>query len=326
MRPRLVFVHGVGKPREAKTELEEWRAALSVGARAAGHSRKAAELLDGGAVDIRFAYYGDLFLPEAAPGNEAVAPAPAPAPAGPDEDEELRELLLDMVDEHLEAPRDDRQAQALRVTRNKLAPTGEEQGPGSLARQVLVGANSLFAVPGLRTFGGWLSAGAMKRDLHQVRRYLARKETDEAGLSLDRRIRARVSAELDSEGPTVVVAHSLGTVVAFETLHAHSAHVPLFVTLGSPLGMRTAVWPRVRPQPVRTPKGVGRWLNVWDRDDFVTGGTELARCIAPNSASVAPVSTRVDADGLNVHPAVKYLAQPAVAGPLIEVLDAVTVE
>ncbi|MER5681810.1 alpha/beta hydrolase [Streptomyces sp. NPDC000971] len=324
MRPRLVFVHGVGKPREAKTELEEWRAALSVGARAAGHSRKAAELLDGGAVDIRFAYYGDLFLPEAAPGNEAVAPAPAPA--GPDEDEELRELLLDMVDEHLEAPRDDRQAQALRVTRNKLAPTGEEQGPGSLARQVLVGANSLFAVPGLRTFGGWLSAGAMKRDLHQVRRYLARKETDEAGLSLDRRIRARVSAELDSEGPTVVVAHSLGTVVAFETLHAHSAHVPLFVTLGSPLGMRTAVWPRVRPQPVRTPKGVGRWLNVWDRDDFVTGGTELARCIAPNSASVAPVSTRVDADGLNVHPAVKYLAQPAVAGPLIEVLDAVTVE
>ncbi|MGV9580965.1 alpha/beta hydrolase [Streptomyces sp. NPDC003509] len=324
MRPRLVFVHGVGKPREAKTELEEWRAALSVGARAAGHSRKAAELLDGGAVDIRFAYYGDLFLPEAAPGNEAVAPAPAPA--GPDEDEELRELLLDMVDEHLEAPRDDRQAQALRVTRNKLAPTGEEQGPGSLARQVLVGANSLFAVPGLRTFGSWLSAGAMKRDLHQVRRYLARKETDEAGLSLDRRIRARVSAELDSEGPTVVVAHSLGTVVAFETLHAHSAHVPLFVTLGSPLGMRTAVWPRVRPQPVRTPKGVGRWLNVWDRDDFVTGGTELARCIAPNSASVAPVSTRVDADGLNVHPAVKYLAQPAVAGPLIEVLDAVTVE
>lgn len=319
-----MFVHGVGKPREAKTELEEWRAALSVGARAAGHSRKAAELLDGGAVDIRFAYYGDLFLPEAAPGNEAVAPAPAPA--GPDEDEELRELLLDMVDEHLEAPRDDRQAQALRVTRNKLAPTGEEQGPGSLARQVLVGANSLFAVPGLRTFGGWLSAGAMKRDLHQVRRYLARKETDEAGLSLDRRIRARVSAELDSEGPTVVVAHSLGTVVAFETLHAHSAHVPLFVTLGSPLGMRTAVWPRVRPQPVRTPKGVGRWLNVWDRDDFVTGGTELARCIAPNSASVAPVSTRVDADGLNVHPAVKYLAQPAVAGPLIEVLDAVTVE
>lgn len=324
MRPRLVFVHGVGKPREAKTELEEWRAALSVGARAAGHSRKAAELLDGGAVDIRFAYYGDLFLPEAAPGNEAVAPAPAPA--GPDEDEELRELLLDMVDEHLEAPRDDRQAQALRVTRRKLAPTGEEQGPGGIARQVLVGANSLFAVPGLRTFGGWLSAGAMKRDLHQVRRYLARKETDEAGLSLDRRIRARVSAELDSEGPTVVVAHSLGTVVAFETLHAHSAHVPLFVTLGSPLGMRTAVWPRVRPQPVRTPEGVGRWLNVWDRDDFVTGGTELARCIAPNSASVAPVSTRVDADGLNVHPAVKYLAQPAVAGPLIEALDAVTVE
>ncbi|MFD4336508.1 alpha/beta hydrolase [Streptomyces anulatus] len=315
-----MFVHGVGKPREAKTELEEWRAALIVGARAAGHSRKAAELLDGGAVDTHFAYYGDLFLPGAALDNEAVAPAPV----GPDEDEGLRELLLDMVDDHIETPRDDRQAQALRVTRNKLAPTGEEQGPGSLARQVLVGANALFAVPYLRTFGGWISAGAMKRDLHQVRRYLARKETDKAGLSLDQRIRARVARELDLEGPTVVVAHSLGTVVAFETLHAHTAHVPLFVTLGSPLGMRTAVRPRVRPQPVRTPEPVGRWLNFWDRDDFVTGGTELALCIASNGASVAPVSTRVDSDGLNVHPAVRYLAQPAVAGPLIEALDAAT--
>ncbi|MGX5211107.1 alpha/beta hydrolase [Streptomyces violaceus] len=319
MRPRLVFVHGVGKPRDAEAVLEEWLRAVSDGARAAGHSRTAAELLDGKAVDVRFAYYGDLFPAHGVPGR-----GPA-APAEPHEDEELLEMLLDAVDERLAVPQDDAEEQVLRLARNKLAPTGEPQGAGDVLRRLLVGANALFTLRGLRTLGGWASAAAMLGDLRQVRWYLARKHIDEAGLSIDERIRARVAAELDPTGPTVVVAHSLGTVVAFETLHRHSVEVPLLVTLGSPIGMRTAVQPRMRPQPVRTPAVVSRWLNFWDRDDFVTGGTDLERCVDPSASLVAPMSTRVDSDGLYVHPAAKYLAQPAVAGPLVEALDAAAV-
>ncbi|MGW5883161.1 alpha/beta hydrolase [Streptomyces koyangensis] len=319
MRPRLVFVHGVGKPRDAELVLEEWLRAVTDGARSAGHSRRVVELIGGGAVDVRFASYGDLFPAHGAPGRVSAAPVE------PSEDEELREILLNGVDERLAAPQDDYEAQLLRLTRNKLAPSGEEQGTGDILRRLSAGANALFALPGLRTLGGWASGAAMLGDLRQVRWYLARKHVDEAGCGIDERIRARVAAELDPSGPTVVVAHSLGTVVAFETLQEHPAQVPLLVTLGSPIGMRTAVHPRMRPQPVRTPAVVGRWLNFWDRDDFVTGGVGLERCVAPNASAVAPVSRRVDSDGLYVHPAAKYLAQPAVAGPLVESLDAATV-
>ncbi|MDX2683451.1 alpha/beta hydrolase [Streptomyces soliscabiei] len=316
MGPRLVFVHGVGKPRDAKRDLDEWRLALADGMRAAGHSRRATELLDGRSADIRFAYYGDLF-----PGQ---GPGARPEQAEEQEEGELAQLLLDAVDARLEAPRDDREAQVLRRAREQLAPEGEAQGAGDVLRRTLAAGNTLLALPGLRRIGGWTSAGLMVHVLRQVRQYLARKHPDAAGVSLDARIRDRVRAELDPEGPTPVVAHSLGTVVAFETLHEHEAAIPLLVTLGSPIGMRAAVQPRMRPQPLRTPAQVGGWLNFWDRDDFVTATPRLERFVAPNAASVVPVSRRVDSDGAWVHPAAKYLAQSAVAGPIAEALEAVT--
>jgi pimeloyl-ACP methyl ester carboxylesterase len=315
MRPRLVFVHGVGGPLDVAAKRDEWRLALAAGARAAGHSRSASELFDDPSLDIRFAYYGDLF-----PGNGARGAAAPPTP----EDEELALMLLEAVDDRLRAPEGAHEAQVLRRARNQLAPEGDPQGAGAVLRQVFAAGNTLLSLPGLRTVGGWTSARVMVHVLRQVRQYLARGHADEAGVSLDRRIRDRVLAELDPDGPTVVVAHSLGTVVAYETLHGHGAPVPLFVTLGSPIGMRAAVQPRMRPLPLLTPEPVQGWLDFWDRDDFITAGPEVARCVAPNAASVAPVSRRVDSDGAFVHPAAKYLAQPGVAGPVVEALSAVT--
>ncbi|MEV0170501.1 alpha/beta hydrolase [Streptomyces sp. NPDC050803] len=306
MTPRLVFVHGVGGARDAVADKDEWLRALAEGARAAGHSRRASELV-GGSVDVRFAYYGDLF-----PGNGEPAA-------------DVAELLLDVVDERLVDPRDDREAQVLRRARAQIAPEGQQQGVGSAVRHLFVGANTLMALPGLRTLGGWASGRVMVHRLGQVTDYLRRGHVDDAGLSIDRRIRDRVAAELDPVGPTVVVAHSLGSVVAFETLHEHAGAVPLLVTVGSPIGMRTVVRARMRPQPLHVPAGVGRWLNFWDRDDVIVGRPELERCIAANAAAVAPVSRRVDSDGAWVHPAAKYLAQPGVAGPVVEALEAATV-
>lgn len=321
MRPRLVFVHGVGKPRDADKELDDWRRATADGMRAAGHSRPAAELLDGRSVDVRFAYYGDLFPGQ---GSDVREERQEQKEEREQEEGELAQLLLDAVDARLEEPRDAREAQVLHRAREQLAPQGEAQGAGDLLRRTLAAGNTLLALPGLRRFGGWTSAGLMVHVLRQVRQYLARRHPDAAGVSLDARIRDRVLAELDPEGPTLVVAHSLGTVVAFETLHEHEAAIPLLVTLGSPIGMRAAVQPRMRPQPLRAPARVGGWLNFWDRDDFVTAAPRLERFVAPNTASVAPVSRRVDSDGAWVHPAQKYLAQPAVAGPIAEALEAVT--
>jgi hypothetical protein len=60
MKPRLVFVHGIGRPVGAHAELDTALRALIEGARALGHSRRVLDLVQGWAADARFAYYGDL--------------------------------------------------------------------------------------------------------------------------------------------------------------------------------------------------------------------------------------------------------------------------
>ncbi|GHF86086.1 hypothetical protein FHX82_001010 [Amycolatopsis bartoniae] len=71
--------------------------------------------------------------------------------------------------------------------------------------------------------------------------------------------------------PHVVVAHSLGSVVAYETLWAHQDHdVDLFVTLGSPLAMPGVVFDRLEPGGCHArPPQVRRWIDIADPDDIV---------------------------------------------------------
>lgn len=315
MKPRLVCVHGIGGPRDPVAELDAWLRALADGARAAGHSRRVLDLIQGWAADARFAYYGNLF--DMTQGQGA-------ASEGEDADDLLGELLLEAVEERLAEPVTDEETRLLRRAHAQLTPEGDPQGTGSVARNVLTAANTLLSLPGLRTFGGWASAGLMVGHLRQVARYLRRGELDEAGLTLDTRIRRRVENTLDPSGPTIVVAHSLGTVVSLEALHAHRGSVPLLVTLGSPIGMSAAVRPRMRPQPLQVPGSVERWLNFWDRDDFIAVRPQLKKVVRPNNLSVLPRTRRVDSDGVWVHPAAKYLAQPAVAGPVVEAIETAT--
>ncbi|GAA4320076.1 hypothetical protein GCM10023086_44260 [Streptomyces venetus] len=83
----------------------------------------------------------------------------------------------------------------------------------------------------------------------------------------------RVAAVLRERRPRVLLAHSLGSVVAYEALSRDSGlRVELLVTLGSPLAMRTVVFDRLIP-PVRgrgaRPPGVVEWVNIADLGDPV---------------------------------------------------------
>jgi hypothetical protein len=75
-------------------------------------------------------------------------------------------------------------------------------------------------------------------------------------------------ATLLTEEPTVVVAHSLGTVVAYSVLTTDSRNlkVPLFVTLGCPLGVRAV---RDQFRPLHSPDPVASWYNAFDTRDVV---------------------------------------------------------
>lgn len=153
---------------------------------------------------------------------------------------------------------------------------------------------------------------AMVFDLKQVRRYLTDPDLREQA-------RARVWACI---GPTtrVVVAHSLGSVVAYETLCAHPGHpVRALVTLGSPLGIANLVFDRLDPAPTQ---GRGRWpgpsdlawTNIADQGDVVALTKDL------RSQFGQDVQTALVHNGAHAHAATAYLTDPltgsAIAGGL----------
>ncbi|HZN16670.1 MAG TPA: hypothetical protein VFB84_00475 [Micromonosporaceae bacterium] len=92
--------------------------------------------------------------------------------------------------------------------------------------------------------------------------------------------REGVAAAITTHQPQVVIAHSLGSVVVYETLWAHpEISVAMLVTLGSPLGMRHAVFDRLQPAPDNgrgaRPPGVASWTNLADVGDIVAVPRDL---------------------------------------------------
>jgi hypothetical protein len=72
--------------------------------------------------------------------------------------------------------------------------------------------------------------------------------------------------------PQILIAHSLGSVAAYEALWAHpECGADVFLTLGSPLAMPDVVYDRLAEHagPRGRPPGVRRWINVADYGDIV---------------------------------------------------------
>jgi hypothetical protein len=90
-----------------------------------------------------------------------------------------------------------------------------------------------------------------------------------------RRAREEVARAVELSGAKVVVAHSLGSVVAYEALHAHpDLGVEVLVTVGSPLGVPGAVFDMLDPAPDASglgtrPPGVQHWVNIAEAGDLV---------------------------------------------------------
>jgi hypothetical protein len=137
--------------------------------------------------------------------------------------------------------------------------------------------------------------------------------------------REEVAARIARQQPRVVIAHSLGSVVAYEALHAHpELHPELFLTLGSPLALPQAVFHRLRPTPQGAtphlnglrPSGVGRWVNVADPGDPVAVPPQLSRYFKgvslDHTAAIAP---------FDFHQARNYLRSAATAATIGPYLD-----
>ncbi|MGH2614859.1 MAG: hypothetical protein ACRDJC_06440 [Thermomicrobiales bacterium] len=159
---------------------------------------------------------------------------------------------------------------------------GTTQPPTPLQREI---ADDLFAAAGEgeeRAELGWDSLNALATRLDQhlrlgdaiVRLFLEDVESYFAdarlrGLAID-----RVAQAVHEAGDGVVLlGHSLGSVVAYDTLRARTdLPVAGLITLGSPLGLPTV---RRRLREPGFPDDVQRWVNVYDPRDFVTGREKL---------------------------------------------------
>ena len=119
-----------------------------------------------------------------------------------------------------------------------------------------------------------------------------------------------VAASLNSE-PTVIVAHSLGSVVAFDLLRRQNstANVPLLVTLGSPLGVMQI---RNAFRPLKYPRGVQGWYNAYDERDYVAlyPLDEKNFALTPAIENYGAVQNQPPTR----HAILDYLSNPKVAG------------
>ncbi|MFI7699795.1 hypothetical protein [Nonomuraea sp. NPDC049480] len=162
----------------------------------------------------------------------------------------------------------------------------------------------------LKSFTGWLltrlddkSAAFAELFAPEVAAYL----TDQAKREKCRQV---VAETIQRNRANVVIAHSLGSVVAYETLWANpDLPIDLLITLGSPLGMRNVVFERLLPAPVngrgRRPPGVRRWVNIADKDDIAAIPPDLGGCFAG-----VDVEELVNLDWIDFHTAEKYLGCP----------------
>ena len=90
--------------------------------------------------------------------------------------------------------------------------------------------------------GRWLAPRVTRRIMHDANRYL--KNRDGLGRHVRAVLRVEIESAWDAGAPLLVIGHSLGSVIAYDTLwdlsreRADGARVDLFITMGSPLATR----------------------------------------------------------------------------------------
>lgn len=247
---RMILVHGINQQtKSAERIAEEWLGVL----RAIYAAQGADPLARLSRIDS--AFYGDLLFELSTAKVRAQAVAQGAEEAPDDFDafavDALREMALRMgaTEAQIDA---------------EMAETAVPQGAGPHKRWLKAIARVIETISPLH---GTLAL----RVLGQAHAYI---RNDHVHREVDKLVRPL----FEDDEPAIVVSHSLGTIVSYALLREFAANgrprsVPLFVTLGSPLGIDSVRKgfrkPRIKPDNVR------RWVNGADPEDFVALRPEL---------------------------------------------------
>lgn len=244
MTRQLVLVHGRSQQGKDAAQLKgEWLHALDEGMAKNGLTLP----IDEG--DVRFPFYGDTLMDLV--DGKSPEQAVDVIIKGNSVDPELELFLKQVMDE----------------VRQQTGVTEQEIAQAASADVVAKGplnwewVQAAMKVIDRRTqHGSALSIFLATQDVYQ---YLVDKITKDD-------IDAGISAAFTPGVETVVVGHSLGTVVTHNLLRergqASNWLVPQYVTLGSPLAVTRI---RMAIVPPRWPACVSRWFNARDERDVV---------------------------------------------------------
>jgi hypothetical protein len=295
MTRQLVFVHGRAQEHKDAVALKaEWVNAWVDGLRKSGLVMPIAES------DIRFPYYGQtLYDLVAGMEGERVAEIIV---RGDNAEAEQKEFIRSVLEEVRKAKKID-ESRLREVAGDDVV----ERGPLNWGwLQGILKAVDRY-VPG----SSGASIAIATNDVYQYLRNPGIRDTLEEG------VRKAVSPDTQ----TVVVSHSLGTVVAYNLLRREGMslrwNIPLLVTLGSPLGV-TAIRSSLRP--IKHPECVAKWFNAMDERDVVA----LYPLTRGNFDIEPEIENKTDVDNhtTNRHGISGYLNDKAVAKRIYDALIA----
>ena len=271
----LILIHGRREHGREPAELRrEWVAGLNAGLTKARLETVRPE-------DAVLPYYGDLLQRKTLEAAEWGTDIDLEAllPIDPHMPEEIQRLESDL----------------LRSMAERAAPDVIEEG----------GRESILWIPGARRLIT-LIAGTIRVEHELIEGFLTDvavylRFARDAVLDMVRR------AIDDTDGEVVMVAHSLGSLVALDLLDEAPIRdrTALLVTAGSPLGL-AAVYRNLRTPGALHP-GV-EWINAWDPDDFGALGHPLGPLYGEPLEDI-----RVDNPSDEIHSIERYLGHESVA-------------
>ena len=230
-------------------------------------------------IEVHRPFFGDLIEPDSdRKARDAQYPAPLHVPFG-DELEALREEY--------------------ELRRRELLKARGRRPPHGARGQLLD-----------RIPGNQAAAVLIRQRMPDVARYVSSHAARRA-------VMQRLHAELPQQGRIVLFGHSLGSVVALDYLHflPRDIYVERLVTLGSPLAFRP-LRRQLMGQGYNWPwANLGGWINLYDPEDFVTGGEPLEPIFRREVVDV-----QVDNGKKDVHRSRHYLSHGTLVrmvGPLI---------
>lgn len=230
--------------------------------------------------------------------------------------EEFRDITLDQagIDEMLEFP----------------DPTPKQRAViDALSRRALRWAHRIGdRIP---LFGRALASERQRVLLSEARDYL--RDREGAGTNTRAGLADLLSEVWSEERQLVIVAHSLGSVIAFDTLWAMSESSPVrvagLITIGSPLGtrfVRQLLQGTQHTGAKRYPRNIQHWTNIAARGELTALYPQLSEIygemldlelIESIEDHVGVYNHFFGARGLNVHSEYGYLIQNEFARALV---------